>query len=191
MIIDNNISSAKLASEEISSGYFKSLAVSNGKAYMLADGGTKLMVFDLSDLSSFTTVELSGDAASLTSLDFRPATGDLLGYDDATDSYFTVDVMTGASTLVSSALVTLTDTINGDIDWNPTIDRMRTVTETDQNIVFNPDTGDASNAATTPLFYAVGDMNEGVDPMVTGNAYTNSVAGAVTTQQFGESLIKQ
>ncbi|MCB1800956.1 MAG: DUF4394 domain-containing protein [Gammaproteobacteria bacterium] len=149
--------------------------------YALADGGTSLVSFTLSDPGTTTSVALTG--GTLDAIDFRPATGELFGYDDATDAFFTVDTSSGVLTPASTT-VTATDTDALDIDWNPTIDRMRTITATDQNIVYNPNTGTASDAATTPLFYVAGDANDGANPNIVANGYTNSVAGAMTTQQF-------
>ncbi len=37
----------------------------------------------------------------------------------------------------------------------------------------------------TSLFYGAGDINEGMGPNVTASAYTNSVAGATSTQLYG------
>jgi len=48
--------------------------------------------------------------------------------------------------------------------------------------VYNPNTGTVG--AFTTLFYAAADANAGVDPSVIENAYTNSFAGATTTQQY-------
>lgn len=151
--------------------------------YALGNGGTELLRFDVASPDSVASVGLSGDGSRLDAIDFRPATGELFGYDDASDLYFLVDPLTGALT-DASGTISPTDTGNLDIDWNPTIDRMRTVTESDQNIVYNPNTGDASDAATTPLFFGAGDPNDGTDPNVTANAYSNSFAGAVTTTQY-------
>ena len=151
--------------------------------YALGNGGTQLLSFDVTAPGSVNVVSLGGDGTRLDAIDFRPATGDLYGYDDDSDLYFVVDPVTGALSNASGT-VTATDTRNLDIDWNPTIDRMRTVTESDQNIVYNPNTGGASDATTTALFYGVGDANDGTDPNVTANAYSNSFAGAVTTTQY-------
>ena len=165
--------------------FFDGLAVSSdGTAYSLANNGSALAIYDVETPYKSTVIELSGDLSTLSALDFRPATGELIGYDDASDSYVTVNVASGVVTSASGDSVTPTDTNNLDIDWNPTIDRLRTVTESDQNIVYNPETGQASDAATTSLFYADGDVQAGTDPSIVANAYTNSVANAETTQQY-------
>jgi hypothetical protein len=63
------------------------------------------------------------------------------------------------------------------LDFNPTIDRARVVTELDENIVFNPNNG--GTTAATPLFYVAGDPNEGANPQVVANGYTNSALGSL------------
>ncbi len=151
--------------------------------FVLGNGGTTLHQFDVDDPgnASVVSITLNGTTASLDAIDFRPLDGVLYGYDDVTDTYYTVDKNTGALTTASiDAVPTATDQL--DIDFNPTIDRMRTVTALDTNIVYNPN--DGSTTLVTPLFYDVGDLFEGTNPFVVGNAYTNNFDGATETTQF-------
>ncbi|WP_165250909.1 DUF4394 domain-containing protein [Paludisphaera soli] len=163
-------------------------ASAGSTGYVLGNGGTTLHVFDLSTPGTPSTISLSlsGAGASLDDIDFRPLTGQLYGYDDVADRYFTVNVNTGELTLASSAGVTPTGSDKVGIDFNPVIDRLRTVSELGENIVYNPNNGTASDAATVPLFYAAGDANAGVAPQIVANAYTNSAFGvaAATTVQY-------
>jgi hypothetical protein len=164
-------------------GTLKSLAVSDGKGITLADDGRTLVRFDLHDPSEVTTVAIGGDGDKLDAIDVRPATGELFGYDDATDTYFIVDAHTGLLTIASiDATPTSTDAVS--IDWNPTIDRMRTVSEDDENIVYNPETETASDEATVPLFYAIGEPTNVFTPGIVANAYTNNLDGATASVQF-------
>lgn len=127
-------------------------------------------------------------------IDFRPATGQLFALGSFNNLY-TLNVSTGAVTLVGAG--NFTPGLNGaafGFDFNPTIDRIRVVSDADQNLVLNPNDGTATGA--TPLFYNAGDPNFGKDPNVVGSAYTNSFAGATTTQLFGidtglDVLVKQ
>ncbi len=115
-------------------------------------------------------------------IDFRPATGELFALGSFSRLY-RIDTATGMATQVGSPFGT---TLNGSsfgFDFNPTIDRIRVVSDADQNLVLNPDTGGAT--LVTSLFYPAGDPNFGVDPNVVGSAYTNSFAGATTTQLYG------
>src|SRR4029078_11689133 len=69
-------------------------------------------------------------------------------------------------------------------DFNPVIDRIRVVSETNQNLVLNPVTGNVELVA-TDLAYAVGDPNFGKDPNVVDIAYSNNFFGAASTQLYG------
>ncbi|WP_425410497.1 DUF4394 domain-containing protein [Hyphococcus sp.] len=148
----------------------------------LGSGGTTLVGFDITNASTLGVVDISGDAARLDAIDFRPATGELIGYSSSADEYYLVDPVSGATTLLSTAPVVPTNGPNVGLDFNPTIDRSRTVGANDENVVFNPN--DGSTSVQTDLFYAMGDPNEGTNPTITANAYSNSVAGAMTTQQY-------
>lgn len=154
--------------------------------YTLGRGGNALIRFDVGAVAGATEVALS---TRLDAIDFRPATGQLFGYSSSADRYYVIDPDTGAVTLfplASGQSIASTQGNNVDIDWNPTIDRLRTVGTGDENIVFNPNTGAA--ASQTPLFYGAGDVNAGINPNVVGNAYTQSFfgppGGGRTTQQY-------
>jgi hypothetical protein len=67
-------------------------------------------------------------------------------------------------------------------DFNPVIDRIRIVSDANQNYVAHPDTGDANVAMTTDAFYAAGDVNEGRDPNVVHHAYDGNIANSPATQ---------
>ncbi len=115
-------------------------------------------------------------------IDFRPADGKLYAVGSFSNLY-TIDTATGAATRVGSGF---SPTMNGSqfgFDFNPTIDRIRLVSEADQNLVLNPNTGGSTEV--TPLFYAADDMNAGVNPNVVGSAYTNSFLGSTSTQLYG------
>ena len=162
---------------------FAGTASAGPLGFALGNDGTTLLRFDVNRPGSARSVSLSGAGSQLQAIDFRPATGQLFGYDDVANAYYIVDPRTGVLTSASS-IVTPTNTPILDMDWNPTIDRLRVVTASDQNIVYNPETGTASNSATTPLFYGPGDPNAGTDPSVAANGYTNSFAGSTSTVQY-------
>src|SRR5205085_361112 len=69
------------------------------------------------------------------------------------------------------------------IDFNPTVDRIRLVSDTGQNLRLNPDTG-AVAGTDSALSFATGDPNEGQTPHISGAAYTNNFAGATTTTLY-------
>lgn len=113
-------------------------------------------------------------------IDFRPATGELFALGSFSNLY-TINAITGAASLVGSFGMTLDGSSFG-FDFNPTIDRIRVVSDVGQNLVLNPNNGAATVA--TPLFFNPGDANEGANPSVVSAAYTNSFAGATTTQLY-------
>jgi len=140
--------------------------------------------------SSTPGTVLSGSAVSglaqneqIRGIDFRPATGELFAVGSFNNLY-TLDVNTGAANLVGAG--SFSPGLNGStfgFDFNPTIDRIRVVSDADQNLVLNPNDGTATQV--TSLFYGSGDVNEGMDPNVVASAYTNSFAGATSTQLYG------
>lgn len=126
---------------------------------------------------------------NLVSLDARPATGEIyaVGVGSSASHLYQLNPNTGAATAVGAALdpvVTSNESTRFGFDFNPTIDRVRLVSDQDQNLVLNPDTGVVA-AIGVPLFYAVGDVNFGENPNVIHIAYDNNVAGAMTTVQRG------
>lgn len=153
-------------------------------AYAIGNGGTTLLRFQTNNPGAVTTVgNFSGAATFLDAIDFRPANGQLYGYLDSTDSFYTINLNTGALTLASTGpSAAPTNTFQLGLDFNPTIDRARLVTDSGQNIVYNPDA--QTVAAFTTLAYAVGDANENTSPSIIDNAYTNNFAGAATSQQY-------
>ena len=117
-------------------------------------------------------------------MDFRPANGVLYALGSFSNLY-TLDIGTGAVSLVGNFAGTDTS-LNGSsfgFDFNPTIDRIRVISDADQNLVLNPDTGGATRV--TDLFYGPGDSAEGTNPNNVASAYTNSFAGATSTQLYG------
>ncbi|OAB63311.1 hypothetical protein AY599_21175 [Leptolyngbya valderiana BDU 20041] len=144
-----------------------------------------LVTFDASNPGtiqggSFLSGLASGERAI--GIDFRPATGELFALGSQNNLY-TINPGTGQASRVGSGFGDRLDGSSFGFDFNPTIDRIRVVSDADQNLVLNPITG--GSTMVTDLFYRAGDINEGVDPNVVGSAYTNSVAGATTTQLYG------
>jgi hypothetical protein len=115
---------------------------------------------------------------TLLGIDFRPQTGQLYGL-GSTSRLYVINTTTGAATQVGSAgTFTLSGSSFG-FDFNPTVDRIRVVSNTGQNLRLNPNDGTLS-ATDTPLAFASG---TGV-PSVVGAAYTNNFAGATTTTLY-------
>lgn len=116
---------------------------------------------------------------SLLGIDFRPANGMLYGLGSHSRLY-TIDVASGNATAVGTApFATPLDGTEFGFDFNPTVDRIRVVSNTGQNLRLHPDTGAVAAVD--------GRLNS--DTMsnykVTGSGYTNSVAGATSTVLYG------
>ncbi len=137
-----------------------------------------------------STLVVSGlnTGASLVGIDFRPATGQLFGI--SSDSLlYSVNIATGMATQIGAAgQFTLVGT-NFGFDFNPMVDRIRVVSDADQNLRLNPNNGARADVPVNDgnLAYAGMDANAGANPNVTGSAYTNSAPGplATTTILYG------
>lgn len=119
---------------------------------------------------------------TLVAIDFRPATGQLYGI-GSTSRLYAIQLATGAATAIGSGPFSLA--INGNttgFDFNPTVDRIRLVTDNGQNLRLNPETGVVA-ATDMPL-------NPG-SPNINGVAYANSVAGAASTTLFDIDMASQ
>ena len=113
--------------------------------------------------------KVKGIDGKLVGIDFRPANGLLYGVTD-TNKIYTIDPKTGAASFVSKLSVSFDGGFQSGFDFNPVIDRLRLTGSNDQSLAVNVDTG----AVTVG-----GNLNypSGVDPNITGSAYTNSFAG--------------
>lgn len=123
----------------------------------------------------------AGDA--LKGIDFRPATGVLYGFaqNGTTGNLYSINKLTGVATLASTLSTSLSGTVFG-MDFNPVPDRLRLVSNADQNLRINVDTGAATVDGV--LAYVTGDPNFGVNPNVVATGYTNSVSGVVSSTQL-------
>ena len=130
---------------------------------------------------------LSGDDR-LVGIDYRPATGDLYGLGN-NGGVYVVDDDSAQATLRSRLNVALNGTSFG-VDFNPTVDRLRIVSDTGQNLRDNVDANNDTLTDTT-LSYP------GPPPMaatgVTGAAYTNNDAdpNTATTLYDIDSVLDQ
>lgn len=107
-------------------------------------------------------------------IDIRPANGQLYALGSSSRIYI-INPRTGVATAVGAAGVfTLMGTDFG-FDFNPTVDRIRIVSNTGQNLRVNPNDGTLTGTDTN--------LNPGT-PSVTATAYTNDFAGATTTTQY-------
>jgi len=119
---------------------------------------------------------------NIVGIDIRPATGQLYGV-GKTSRLYLINPRTGAASQVGATpfVPSLAGTSFG-VDFNPTSDRMRVVSDADQNLRLDPTNGTA--VADTNLAYVAGDPGAGTNPNVSAVAYTNSFAGSTSTTLF-------
>lgn len=155
-------------------------AAASETLYAIGDGGASLLRFQSDSPGNITRVGTFGGAATfLDGLDYRASTGQLVGYLDSTDSIYYVDSNTGSLTLASTSSVP-TNTFNLGIDFNPQVvtngvlgDRLRIVTESQQNLRVNLANGATINDGT--LTYAANDVNANSPAtLIVEAAYTNN-----------------
>lgn len=122
-----------------------------------------------------SNVALSGLATdeTLVGFDMRPADG-LIYAVSSTSRIYTLDAKTGALTFKAALSTALAGSQFG-VDFNPVADRLRLVSNTGQNLRVDVGTG----AATVD-----GAINGVAGAAVTASAYTNSFAGATSTQLY-------
>ena len=119
---------------------------------------------DLGEISG-----MSGDTR-LVGIDFRPATGELYGIGNSGGIYV-LDTDDASATLRGQLNTALTGT-NFGVDFNPTVDRLRIISDTGQNLRVDVSTG----AVTTDTTLATTATAMGV----TAAAYTNNDSDANT-----------
>lgn len=135
--------------------------------------------------TALSTVSISGLQAgeNILAIDFRPSTGELYGV-GSTSRLYIINTSTGAARGVGADA--FTPSISGSVvgfDFNPTVDRIRLITGTGQNLRLNPETG--AVAATD------GAINGVAGAMVSGAAYANNKAGAASTTLFDIDVTTQ
>ena len=162
--------------------------VDMGIGYALGEDGMSVSRID--DLLSPTvgsTVSLTLDGAPLrvNAIAYRPTTGGFNAYSNQGNAVYEFDVATGVATQVAQGGTTneagqrvRTTTGALGLDFNNELDAARIVSANDENLVFFPERSDAEPSRViraTDLFYVPGDLNEGSNPSVFANAYTNAL----------------
>ncbi|HVF96303.1 MAG TPA: DUF4394 domain-containing protein, partial [Flavisolibacter sp.] len=147
----------------------------NGTVFYALTAGNELVKYSTDKpFREQGSVALTGlpEGEKIVAIDFRPATGQLYGVSSGSRLYI-INQTNGRTTAVNTT--PFSPAINGSLvgfDFNPTVDRIRLVTDNAQNLRLNPETGTA--AATDGM------LNPG-NPAVNAVAYTNNFAGAATT----------
>lgn len=131
-----------------------------------------------------TGVAISGLATneSIRGIDLRPGNGEVYALGSFSNLY-RLNLTTGAASLVPNGLTTALNGSSFGFDFNPTVDRLRIVSDADQNLRTNP-TG-ATNTITDGLLnFVAADPNFGTNPNIVAGAYTNNVRGATSTTLY-------
>ncbi|MDZ7958654.1 MAG: DUF4394 domain-containing protein [Aulosira sp. DedQUE10] len=169
----------------------------------LTADGTQLLRFNSASSGTVTTAAITGVTAGeiLVGIDLRPATGQLygLGINDTnnTGTLYLIDPQTGTATIVggSAGQIAFVDAMGNAVDlppanngfgfdFNPTVDRIRVVTNTGLNFRLNPITGLAVDGNTGVTGINPDGAINGLPASSTGvsaTAYTNSFNGTTGT----------
>ncbi len=155
-----------------------------GQAVQTVSNGNTLVTVQATAPGTVTrSVVVTGIGAGQTiaGIDYRPAAPRVLYAISNVGQLYTINGRTGVATAVGTPPLPTISSVG--FDFNPTVDRIRVVTQIGQNVRVNPDTG-ALAATDGSLAYAPTDVRAGAIPTVASAAYTNNVAGATTTTLY-------
>lgn len=153
-----------------------SLAIPTQPVAYAVSTNNELMIFNPTNPAPVVKA-ITGIAAgeNILGIDFRPVNGQLYAL-GSTSRLYTINAASGAASAVST--VPFTTPLSGTdfgFDFNPTVDRIRIVSNTGQNLRANPNDG--------LIAFVDGALSPGT-PSITAAAYTNNFAGATTTVLF-------
>ncbi|RYG18281.1 MAG: DUF4394 domain-containing protein [Chitinophagaceae bacterium] len=150
------------------------IAIPTDPVAYAVSASNELLIFNHTTATpTFTTKTITGIQAgeNIVGLDMRPLNGQLYALSSASRIY-SINASSGAAALVGTGpLTTLLIGAQFGFDFNPTVDRIRIVSNTGQNFRVNP----ADAALTIDLSIV------STNAAIGGAAYTNNFAGATTT----------
>ncbi|HTH51466.1 MAG TPA: DUF4394 domain-containing protein, partial [Pyrinomonadaceae bacterium] len=154
---------------------------------LYATNGSSISRFSSSVLGSVTTVPITGMQVgeTLIGMDLRPATGVIYGV-GSTSRVYIINPTTGAATPVGSAGAFAVNGTSFGMDFNGGVDRIRLVSNTEQNLRLNPNDGTltATDTALSPAGNIVGiayDRNDATPITPTTLYGIDSAAGTLVT----------
>lgn len=153
------------------------IAIPTAPVAYTVDNSNNLQIFNLTTPGTPVSKPITGlqPGENILGIDMRPATGQLFAL-GSTSRLYAINMASGAATMVGAGpFATLLVGTSFGFDFNPTVDRIRVVSNTGQNLRLNPNDG--------TLVLADGALNPGT-PMVSAAAYTNNFPGATTTVLF-------
>ena len=162
---------------DLPTGNITGLAIPTSPVAYAIDETNNLLIFNFMNIGTPVSKAITGlqTGETILGIDMRPATGQLYGL-GSTSRLYILNTSSGAAAVVGTVpFATLLSGTSFGFDFNPTVDRIRCVSNTGQNLRLQPETG---------LIAAIdGVLNPGT-PSVTASAYTNNFAGATTTVLF-------
>ncbi len=156
----------------------------------LVSGANRLVRFDSTTPGTIDIdIPITGlqPAELIQGIDFRPATAQLYALGtigpegERIYRLYIINTTTGAATLVGSPGTLTLAGSNFGFDFDPVADRIRVVSNADENILINPN--DGTGSAEGALAYGLGDQNVGENPNVVGIA--KGAPGANFTSLYG------
>jgi hypothetical protein len=172
---DPLIQTGEMNSIKSGKGSFNHESYMSAFFYALA-GGIKLDKYNISspnDMISSANISGLQTGETILAIDFRPATGQLYGLGSSSRLYV-INPATGAARMIGTN--SFNTPLTGDIsafDFNPTVDRIRVVTSSGQNLRLNPESGAVAAVD--------GSINGATGAIIGAVAYTNNFAGATST----------
>ena len=154
-------------------GTLLDIAIPTNPTAYAVDGSNNLQICNPETGGNIITKAITGlpAVASNKGIDFRPVNGQLNAIVN-NSQLNTLNTSSGAATAVGSPFAPLMIGTDFGFDFNPTIDRIRLVSDARQHVRLIPITG---------AFTAVDiNLNPGI-PSVCAVAYTNNFAGTTTT----------
>jgi hypothetical protein len=151
------------------------LAVSTLAVAYAVDAANNLQIFNPYDpqpIAKPITGLQTGE--NILGIDMRPVNGQLYAL-GSTSRLYTLNMSSGAATVVGTPFSTPLSGTDFGFDFNPTVDRIRLVSNTGQNLRIHPETG--------AIAAVDGNLNPAT-PSVSAAAYTNNFAGTTTTTLY-------
>ncbi len=144
------------------------------KPVAYAVSSNNLLIFNPANTSTTISKTITGlqPGENIAGIDFRPLNGQLYGL-GTSNRIYTINASSGAATMAGMLSTALSGTDFG-FDFNPVVDRIRIVSNTGQNLRFNPNDGALIvDGPVNPSGFAI-----------TASAYANNFAGTTATTLF-------
>ncbi|MFN7014779.1 MAG: DUF4394 domain-containing protein, partial [Bacteroidia bacterium] len=128
-----------------------------------------------SPIRSYSVTGLQSDE-KIISIDYRPATGQLYGLGSTSRLYIINETSGLATALGTTSFAPQIAGTSTSIDFNPTVDRIRLVSNNGQNLRLHPELG--------TVVATDGIINGVANSQIEAVAYTNSFSGSTATQLY-------